>query len=137
MGGDWIREVRGLLFALAQTTDTPLPPANVQDVYIRQLFKAAGDGRFSTMLISDAVERVIQDWKYPSFPKVADILREMKSVRSSFEFRMKVQSICDKEIPEHATDRPEERKRVVEIIKQWRKEDGRDFGELKRRLEEK
>jgi hypothetical protein len=134
MGGEWIMEVRGMLFALAQTTDSTLPPSNVQDVYIRKLFEVSGDGTFATLLISDAIEALIAEWKYPSFPKVADILKHMRLIRVSYAFREKCEKLMPPEIPEHATDRPQDRERVVRIIAEWRKDGGNDYGKLSRML---
>ena len=65
-------EVAQKLATVAAMLQSKLPPKEVRQGYIRLLSSYPPD------LLNHACEAVIKKWKYPSFPKVADFIEEIK-----------------------------------------------------------
>lgn len=80
MTTEWLLHFKKLMFRLGQVTGTPLPPPPVQDEYARQVH-ARCYGQHSLTVIEKAMDLVAAQWRYPSFPKVVDILDQVDAAR--------------------------------------------------------
>lgn len=133
----WVIKIRGALFALGQATDTPLPEVDVQDLYISMIHTEIGEGPHTIELVQDALLGLANFWKWPSFPKPADILERIKLIRASIRWREHIATGAPA-LPEPATVTTADKEQVLAVIRQW-KEDFpgcKAYAELTRRLEE-
>lgn len=133
----WALEIRKLLFVLAQATDTPLPDAPIQNLYIQQI-ASESSGPHSRELLDRSVRLMIERWRWPSFPKPADVILAMREARGSYEFV----EYCRANGPEKllGDGEPEptdgDRDRIAAVIAQWRAGGSGDYAELTRMLQE-
>lgn len=94
-------QVAAKLATVASMLQSKLPPREVRQGYIRMLSVYPPD------LLNYACDAVIRKWKYPSFPKIADFIEEIKE---AYDERVKNKIWWEKRLNRSAWTEPRQRK---------------------------
>lgn len=125
----WIAAIRVHLIALAEITQTLLPSSTIVNTYLRMIHDEAHGAR-SELVIGEACKRVAASWRYPSYPKPADIIYAIRAVRADSGFLASIaekeesRMLGDGERDTLASYTEEERARAQVVIREWKARHG-------------